>query len=100
LGDAMFGKAKARAVKRLAERQQLHLEQCYAYGDSLNDQWLMAAVGRPAAVNPSKDLESVARTNAWPVLHWDGKENRSQGERGLRSRRQCAMKLAKLENAE
>ena len=82
LGEAMFGAAKARAAKRLAEEMRLDLERCYAYGDSLNDRWLMAAVGRPAAVNPSKDFADVARTRGWPVLNWEGKERRRQRRRG------------------
>jgi HAD superfamily hydrolase (TIGR01490 family) len=82
LGEAMFGKAKARAAKRVAEELQVDLRRSYAYGDSLNDQWLMAAVGRPAAVNPSKDLASMARTRAWPVLDWQEKENLTRGPRG------------------
>ena len=74
LGEAMFGEAKARAATRVAKQMQLDLARCYAYGDSLNDRWLMEAVGRPAAVNPSRDLASMARTRGWPVLHWEGKE--------------------------
>ena len=74
LGEAMFGEAKARAATRVAKEMQLDLARCYAYGDSLNDRWLMEAVGRPAAVNPSRDLASMARTRGWPVLHWEGKE--------------------------
>ncbi|PYU75310.1 MAG: hypothetical protein DMG49_03250 [Acidobacteria bacterium] len=75
LGEAMFGQAKARAAKRLAEEMRLDLGQCYAYGDSLNDWSLMAAVGRPAAVNPPEDLAGIARTRGWPVLDWDEKES-------------------------
>jgi phosphoserine phosphatase len=82
LGEAMFGKAKARAVKRLAEEMQLDLEKSYAYGDSLNDQWLMAAVGRPAAVNPSRDLASMARRRGWPVLDWKRKESLTERRQG------------------
>ena len=78
LGEAMFGEAKARAAKRLAEEMRLDLGQCYAYGDSVNDRWLMEAVGRPAAVNPSKDLAGIARTHGWPVLSWEAKENLTQ----------------------
>jgi len=74
LGEAMFGEAKARAAKRLAEEMRLDLERCYAYGDSLNDRWLLAMVGKPAAVNPSSDLASVARSHGWPVLHWERKK--------------------------
>jgi HAD superfamily phosphoserine phosphatase-like hydrolase len=82
LGEAMFGEEKARAVTRVAKEMQLDLARCYAYGDSLNDRWLMEAVGRPAAVNPSRDLASIARTRGWPVLDWEGKESPTQRRRG------------------
>ncbi len=81
LDEAMYGEAKARAVKRVAKEMQLDLARCYAYGDSLNDRWLMTAVGRPAAVNPSKDLAGMVRTHGWPVLDWEGKESPTQGRR-------------------
>jgi len=84
LGEAMFGEAKARAAKRLAEDLQLDLERCYAYGDSLNDRWLLAMVGNPAAVNPTNGLASLARTCGWPVLHWERKENPTQRHRAHR----------------
>jgi HAD superfamily hydrolase (TIGR01490 family) len=80
-GEAMFGDAKAHAAKRLAEEMRLDLGGCYAYGDSLNDRWLMEAVGRPVAVNPSKDLAGIARTHGWPVLRWEEKENLKQRRR-------------------
>ena len=71
LGEAMFGEAKACAAKRLAEEMQLDLTRCYAYGDSLHDRWLLEAVGKPAAVNPSNDLAEVARTHGWALLRWN-----------------------------
>jgi HAD superfamily hydrolase (TIGR01490 family) len=92
LGEAMFGEAKARAAKRLAAEMRLNLERCYAYGDSLNDTWLLAMVGNPAAVNPSSDLARVARTRGWPVLHWETKKiqrrdtHRETAERNTHSR--------------
>ena len=78
LGEAMFGEAKARAAKQLAIELRLDLRRCYAYGDCLNDRWLMEMAGRPAAVNPSKDLASIARTRGWPILSWEEKENITQ----------------------
>ena len=99
-GEAMFGEVKARAAKRLAEEMQLDLERCYAYGDRLTDRWLMAAVGRPMAVNPTKDLASIARSRAWPVLNWNEKDNQSPCDEGLRAHRGCRMELARPENAE
>jgi alcohol-forming fatty acyl-CoA reductase len=81
MGEAMFGEVKARAAKRLAEEMLLDLGRCYAYGDSWNDRWLMQTVGRPAAVNPSKDLAGITQTRGWPVLSWEGKESRTQRRR-------------------
>jgi phosphoserine phosphatase len=74
----MIGEAKARAAKRLATELGLGLRKCYAYGDSLNDRWLMEAVGWPAAVNPSNELASIARMRGWPILDWEEKENIKQ----------------------
>jgi HAD superfamily hydrolase (TIGR01490 family) len=81
LGEAMLGEAKARAARRLAAEMRLDLERCFAYGDSLNDRRLMAVVGRPAAVNPSNDLASLARAYGWPSLDWEEKENLTQRRR-------------------
>jgi HAD superfamily hydrolase (TIGR01490 family) len=77
-GEAMFRETKARAAKRLAAEMRLDLERCYAYGDTVNDRWLMEVVGRPAAVNPSKGLASIAQTHGWPILLWGKKENITQ----------------------
>jgi HAD superfamily phosphoserine phosphatase-like hydrolase len=74
--EAIFGEAKARAVQRIAAEGGLHLARCYAYGDTANDRWMLGAVGWPAAVNPSRELERIARLRSWPVLLW--KENPSQ----------------------
>jgi HAD superfamily hydrolase (TIGR01490 family) len=70
LGDAMIGEAKGRAIRRMAAEQNFDLAQCYAYGDSTRDRWMLGAVGWPAAVNPSPDLRRVARLHDWPVLSW------------------------------
>ena len=73
VGEAMFGEAKARAVRRIAAELDLDLPRCFAYGDSSSDRWMLEAVGKPAAVNPSNDLARIARRNDWTVLLW-GKE--------------------------
>jgi HAD superfamily hydrolase (TIGR01490 family) len=71
LGEAMFGEAKAQAARWIAAELKLDLAQCYAYGDSTSDRWLLAAVGRPVAVNPSRKLERIARTQGWRILRWE-----------------------------
>jgi HAD superfamily hydrolase (TIGR01490 family) len=73
VGEAMFGEAKARAIRRIAAEADLDLQRCFACGDSSSDKWMLEAVGKPAAVNPSNDLARIARRNEWEILRW-GKE--------------------------
>ncbi len=80
-GEAMFGEAKGRAVRRLAVEQGFDLAGCYAYGDSASDEWLLEAVGKPAAVNPSKSLARIARRRGWPVLSWEKDNKRNETQR-------------------
>jgi HAD superfamily hydrolase (TIGR01490 family) len=84
LGEAVFGKGKLRAALRMAAEMKLDLEKCYAYADSSSDRWLLAAVGRPFAVNPSNDLARLVRISGWPILNWEGKENLARRRRGHR----------------
>lgn len=83
IGDAMFGEAKARAVRRIAAEREFDLSQCYAYGNSVNDRWMLEAVGRPAAVNPSRGMARLARRRGWPVLIWAEKSNLTQRVRTI-----------------
>jgi HAD superfamily hydrolase (TIGR01490 family) len=81
LGEAMFAEAKARAIRRVAAEEDLDLRRCFAYGDSSSDRWMLEAVGRPAAVNPSNDLARIARRNEWTVLQWGERKNFTQRTR-------------------
>lgn len=67
LGEPMLGEAKARAVCALAEEMQLALPQCWAYGDSSEDRWMLAAVGNPVAMNPAFALRRIAQKRGWPI---------------------------------
>jgi len=77
-GEALFGEAKARAMTCLAAEEKLDLSRCYAYGDSASDKWMLEAVGRPTAVNPSNDLARIARRNGWVVLRWAAEKSFAQ----------------------
>jgi len=70
VGEAMFDESKARAVRRFCAAQGIETVDCFAYGDTANDRWMLEAVGRPQAVNPSDDLARIARRNGWPILRW------------------------------
>jgi HAD superfamily phosphoserine phosphatase-like hydrolase len=89
-GEGMFGEAKARAIQRIAKQEGFSLEKSYAYGNSMSDRWMLAAVGRATAVNPCRDLERLAELNQWPAMLWNWDE---QGEEDLtqrhRERREC-----------
>lgn len=78
LGEAMFGEAKARVVLALAEELHLDLSQSWAYGDSAQDRWMLAAVGNPVALNPSMSLARVAKKRGWCVLRWHAERNSTQ----------------------
>ncbi|HEV2196242.1 MAG TPA: HAD-IB family phosphatase [Candidatus Acidoferrum sp.] len=68
LGEAMFGKAKARAILALAKEMNLDLPQSWAYGDSAQDRWMLACVGNPVAVNATPQLARIAWKQGWPAL--------------------------------
>jgi HAD superfamily hydrolase (TIGR01490 family) len=75
LGPPIFGEAKACAVQRLSAKNGFVLERCYAYGNSMSDRWMLEAVGRAAAVNPSRRMEILARGREWPVLSWASEQD-------------------------
>jgi HAD superfamily hydrolase (TIGR01490 family) len=66
-GSPMHGRAKADAVRALAEREGLDLDACAAYSDSANDIPLLSMVGHPFAINPDAKLLAHARANGWQV---------------------------------
>jgi len=70
VGQPMFGKAKAIAVWWLAGEWKLNLAECSAYGDSALDQWMLASVGKPVAVNPDANLRRVAQRPLWRIVEW------------------------------
>jgi alcohol-forming fatty acyl-CoA reductase len=82
VGDAVFAEAKMRAVQQLAKKAGFDLARSYAYGDTASDRWLLGAVGQPVAVNPSQELQRIARMLDWPMLWWKQKLDEDQGTSG------------------
>lgn len=66
-GKMMHSEVKAQAVEALAKRENLDLENSYAYGDSINDLHLLESVGNPSAINPDPRLRLHAMNVGWPV---------------------------------
>ena len=90
VGDAMFGRRKGDAVQRMVADKGFKLAQCYAYGNSVGDQWMLEAVGRPIAVNPSWGLRRLAGQKGWPALTWAEGKKRRQSLSSTRSKERNA----------
>ena len=86
LGEAMFGEAKARAVRQLAVKHDFDLASCYAYADSLSDLPMLEAVGWPMVVNGSPALTKIARQRRWTMLCCGEEKDSPQRARRSRSR--------------
>ena len=65
-----YGEGKVHRARAWAAERNVVLEQSYFYSDSTDDQLLLERVGRPRALNPSRRLERLARSNRWPVSHF------------------------------
>jgi len=63
----LYGQAKADALGELAAAEGLELAASTAYSDSYSDVPFLAAVGRPVAVNPDRELRRLATSRGWPV---------------------------------
>ena len=63
----LHGEGKAVAVREIAEREGLVLDECYAYSDSSNDLPMLSLVGHPCAINPDSTLRAHARSNGWRI---------------------------------
>lgn len=48
--------SKKEAILEMANRYQLDLDKCYAYGDTSGDFTMLKMVGNPFAINPTKEL--------------------------------------------
>jgi phosphoserine phosphatase len=70
VGTATFAEQKVIAMRRVAEENGFELARCYAYSDASHDRWMLGAVGRPAAVNPSPELRRIAMLRHWPIFDW------------------------------
>ncbi len=62
-----YGPHKADAIKRLAAESDIDLAASFAYSDSITDLPMLEVVGNPVAVNPDKELRTIAEDRGWPV---------------------------------
>lgn len=67
VGDLLHGEGKKHAVIALANYQELDLERCTAYSDSVNDLPMLSTVGTAVAINPDSKLRKAAMERGWEV---------------------------------
>lgn len=67
VGDILHGPGKQHAVAALAAIQQLDLDRCTAYSDSINDLPMLEMVGSPVAINPDRRLRRYAKQQGWAI---------------------------------
>jgi HAD superfamily hydrolase (TIGR01490 family) len=62
-----YAENKAVAIRAEADRRGLDLTASFAYSDSITDVAMLEAVGHPVAVNPDRELRTLAQERGWPV---------------------------------
>jgi len=70
-GHFIYGSGKAQAIRELAQREGIDLENSYAYSDSESDLPMLELVGHPVVVNPDANLARIARERGWEILRFD-----------------------------
>jgi HAD superfamily hydrolase (TIGR01490 family) len=70
-GLFIYGSGKATAIRELAEREGLNLDESYAYSDSESDLPMLRVVGHAVVVNPDAELARIARKEGWEILRFD-----------------------------
>jgi len=70
VGELCFGSGKLGHARSYVERVDAELEDCAFYTDSYSDLPVLAAMGRPVAVNPDQRLRREALRRGWKVVDW------------------------------
>jgi len=70
VGEPLSGVRKAEVTREFAARHAVDLARSCAYGDSTADADMLAAVGSPVAVNPSRRMTRHAMRRGWDIRSW------------------------------
>lgn len=70
VGRVCFGEGKLTHAERSASILNARLQDAVFYTDSFSDLPVLAAVGRPVAVNPDLRLRRHAARRGWAVVDW------------------------------
>jgi HAD superfamily hydrolase (TIGR01490 family) len=64
------GPNKLVLLQELSRTHGFDLSRAYAYGDHIQDAYLLRSIGHPVAVNPSWRLKLKARKHHWPIRYF------------------------------
>src|SRR3954471_3300621 len=67
-GPFVYGEGKAVAIREMAERDGVELEESWAYWHSVSDLPMLRVVGHPVVVNPDANLTRIAREERWDIM--------------------------------
>jgi len=73
LAPTCFGEGKATAMRDLAAREAVELDESFFYTDSSDDLPALEMVGHPRPLNPDERLVRTARDRAWPVRRFQSR---------------------------
>lgn len=68
-GKIYYGNCRGELLRELAREKNIDLGRSYAYGDYIDDKYMLGNVGNPVAINPDKKLSKLAQSNNWQVIH-------------------------------
>ena len=77
VGEPLWGKGKAVAVREFAKTHKLALKNCYGYANGNEDIEFLKTVGHATAVNPKELLLQTAEERGWSVLKFAARKRTS-----------------------
>ena len=63
-----YAAEKLKLAKEICEKYHVDIKDCAAYGNSINDKFILEAVGKAVAVTPHKSLRKIAAKEGWEIL--------------------------------
>ncbi|NNN21014.1 MAG: HAD-IB family hydrolase [Acidimicrobiales bacterium] len=85
----VYGPYKAEAIIDIAKKEDLDLDECWAYSDSITDEPMLSVVGHPVAINPDRALAKLAKEKGWEIRHFDATVHLAE-RRGMLTKRRTA----------
>lgn len=63
-----YAAEKLKLAKEICKKYHVDIKDCVAYGNSINDKFILQAVGKAVAVTPHRSLRKIAEKQGWEIL--------------------------------